>query len=95
MDDDKDEPLKVSKDYKEGFNKADMLLTHMPNVLKGIHMPDRDETEWDKGFNDRLRKHEKEKKRLMEYAPEKPKALKELENKDKTISKDRGIERSK
>ena len=81
------EQLEVSEDFKEGFNKADMIVTYMPHILKGVQMPEKDATEWDKGFTARLKKYEQDKEILKEYTPEKPNFLKDKG--DKTPDKNR------
>ena len=87
------EQLEVSEDYKKGFNKADMIVTYMPHILKGVKMPEKDETEWDKGFTARVKKYEKDQEMLKQHAPEKPKALKEKDM--KAPSKSRDLDRTK
>ncbi len=49
---DNQELLKVSEDYKKGFNQADMMCTYMPNVVKSIEIPNESENEYTNGFRD-------------------------------------------
>ena len=89
-----DEILEVSEQYKKGFNKADWVLTYMPHVLKGVKMPEKDETEYDKGFTARLLKYEKDQQMLKEYAPEKPNFLKDRGDVGKTQDKKQGPDKT-
>jgi hypothetical protein len=90
-----DEKLEVSEEYKKAYNKADMIVTYMPNVLKGVQMPDKNLSEGDKGFIDRIKEYEKEQEALRTFSVDK---LRQDYQKDRGMpdkSKDKGLDRSK
>ncbi|MEM9297171.1 MAG: hypothetical protein AAGA64_02180 [Bacteroidota bacterium] len=86
------EQLEVSKEYKEAYNKADMIVTYMPHILKGVKMPEKDKSEFDKGFSARLKEYEKEQELLRGYQVERMKQdyKKDMDNPSK--DQDRGID---
>ena len=57
MDQQQQEILELSKDYKKVFNHADMLITQMPHILDKMQLPEVTSeyaSDYDKGFRDRL-----------------------------------------
>lgn len=88
-----DEQLEVSKEYKKAYNQADMILTYMPHILKGVQMPEKDITDYDKGFSARIREYEKEQEAIRNFSVEKMKREirqeREQQNKDINKGKDR------
>ncbi|MDN5215045.1 hypothetical protein QQ020_23390 [Fulvivirgaceae bacterium BMA12] len=67
------EDLKVSEDYKKAFNYADMICSYAPESLKEIKIPEKQSSEFLKGFQDRITQYEKEKKKeaIKYFSPEK------------------------
>ncbi|MBI1183604.1 hypothetical protein GC194_05000 [bacterium] len=50
-----------SKEYLKAYNHADMICNYMPHLLKGMHTPDNEPSDYTKGFMDRVRQYEMEK----------------------------------
>lgn len=77
-----------SPDFVKGYNKADMIIEMRPDLIAGIQMPDKLETETDKGFFGRLIEYHELQKELKNFSPERLKKeyeqeLKEREGKSK------------
>ena len=54
------ENMSVSKLYKLGFNQAYRLTQHMPNLLKGMHVPPNEPPEYTLGFSDGQKQYEQD-----------------------------------
>lgn len=54
------EELNVSPLYKRGFNDAYMLSELKPEILKGMQIPEKEPSEYTRGFKDGQKQHEKE-----------------------------------
>lgn len=65
-----EENLKVSEEYKKAYNQADMICTYMPHLLKGIKMPEKDQSEYTKGFQDRIKQYEIEQDAIKNFSYE-------------------------
>lgn len=88
-----DEVLKVSEEYLKAYNQADMICTHMPQVIDGMKWPENDQSEYNKGFRDRMRQYEIERDAARNFSVDQ---LKEKYGKDlDDYGKDRAIDRDK
>jgi len=89
-----EEKLEVSEEYKKAYNKADMIVTYMPHVLKGVQMPDKNLTEGDKGFIARVKEYEREQEALKNFSVDK---LRQDHGKDRGNDKsdNKGLDRTK
>jgi hypothetical protein len=95
-----EEQHEVPAAFKKGYNQADMLFTYMPNVLKGVNISDRNETDYDKGFNARLQEELERKKQREKEAPKDMHQVRRMLDKDtdhpgKEQSKERGPDKSR
>ena len=54
-----EEKLEVPEEYKKAFNQADKLVSHMPQVLDGLKLPE-DKSEYSQGFRDRIELYNQE-----------------------------------
>ena len=87
------EQLKVSEDYKKAYNRADMICTYMPHVLKGIKIPEVEKDDYAKGFQDRIRQYEMEQDKIKNFSYDQ---LREKYNRDLgEPNKDRSKDKTK
>ena len=83
------EDLKVSENYKEAYNYADYICTHAPQWLKDIRIPEKSSGEYTKGFQDRVRQHEKERNKNFSYKALQEKYGKHLHSKVQLKNKEK------
>lgn len=81
--DEKDEQLNVPEAYKKAFNHADMICTHMPHLLDKIHFPEKEQGEYVKGFQARVKLFKRERNMVKSFTkPQLPKDKSKDQTKD-------------
>ncbi|WP_421896441.1 hypothetical protein [Marinoscillum sp.] len=88
---DDQEQLELPKEYKKGYNHADLVINQFPKLLENMKTPDGEHSDYTRGFEDRVEVYKRDMglNRDFEEKEIKEKYLKEHSEKDnESIDKD-------